>query len=91
MRERMCWTVVVVRGTLLTRAAQIVTLATELLFFAQNEHLPAGRKFYALSVLVLDARKVLGHGIVVTVTSATHTGNQIARLQKTAPIGAAVL
>ena len=35
--------------------------------------------------------KVLGHGVVMTVASATHTGNQIVRFQKTAPIGAAVL
>ena len=35
--------------------------------------------------------KTLGHGVVMTVTSATHTGNQIARFQKAAPIGAAVL
>ena len=35
--------------------------------------------------------KALGHGVVMTVASATHTGNQIVRFQKTAPIGAAVL
>lgn len=35
--------------------------------------------------------KALGHGVVMTVASATHAGNQIVCLQKAAPIGAAVL
>lgn len=35
--------------------------------------------------------KALGHSVVMTIASATHTGNQIVRFQKTAPIGAAVL
>jgi hypothetical protein len=35
--------------------------------------------------------KSLGNAIVMTVVLATHTANQIARLKKAAPIGAAVL
>lgn len=35
--------------------------------------------------------KALGHGVVMTVTSATHTGKQIVRFQKAAPIRSAVL
>ena len=35
--------------------------------------------------------KALGYGVVMTVTSTAHAGNQIVRLQKAAPIGAAVL
>lgn len=35
--------------------------------------------------------KTLSYGVVMTVASVTHTGNQIVRLQKTAPIGAVVL
>jgi len=35
--------------------------------------------------------KTLGHGVVMTVASETHAGNQIVCRQKAAPIGAAVL
>ena len=35
--------------------------------------------------------KALGHGVVMTIASAAHAGNQIVCLQKTAPIRAAVL
>lgn len=53
--------------------------------------LPRGVDFSLDPFPFQKLEKALCYGVVMTVASATHAGNQIVRLQKTAPIGAAVL
>lgn len=52
---------------------------------------PCGVDFPLYPFPFQKLEKALGHVIVMTVASTTHAGNQIVRLQKAAPIGAAVL
>lgn len=48
--------------------------------------LPRGVDFPTEPFPFQKLKKALGHGIAMTVASATHAANQIVRFQKTAPI-----